>query len=359
MAKKKKFNIESAHYSCHKCSNSGELQNPSKREIIPDACPRCGDASQIEWVYTLSCKKCKKSAEYVSKHGLNSDKKLECKHCGQSFSKSASREYSEATITAIIIAVLLRIFVIEAFKIPSKSMVPTLMVGDHIFVNKFIYGIRLPFTKYWLTHFKEPQRGDVMVFIYPRDDVKQKSFLYIFSGLVGEGNVNKLEHALGLDVPDFIKRVVGLPGDRIRFSGDDVFINGEKLVSAPIEVVGNNPENKRQMLIKSPSEIPDSARFKTIPYAPEWQDFTYYLERLGDKTHLKQEAGRQMSEGEEIVVPEGHLFVMGDNRDQSSDSREWGFVPRENLVGKAMFIWLSLDHDLGGLRWDRFGNWIR
>lgn len=359
MAKKKKYSIESAHYSCRKCSNSGELPHPSQREVVPDTCPRCGNGGQIEWVYTLRCKKCKKSAEYVSKQGLNSDKKLECKHCGQSFSKSASREYSEATITAVIIAILLRIFVVEAFKIPSKSMVPTLMVGDHIFVNKFIYGIRLPFTKFWLTHFKKPERGDVMVFIYPRDDVRQKSFLHIFSGLVGEKNITQFEHAIGLDVPDFIKRVVGLPGDRIRFSGDDVFINGEKISVAPMTILGNNPDNKKQLLAKAIDSMPDSDQFQTIPYAPEWRDFNFYLERLGNKTHLKQEANRLMDDREEIVVPENYLFVMGDNRDQSSDSREWGFVPMENLVGKAMFIWLSLDYDLGGFRWDRFGDWIR
>jgi signal peptidase I len=244
--------------------------------------------------------------------------------------KSNVREYAEALFTAILIALLLRAFVVEAFKIPSKSMVPTLMVGDHIFVNKFIYGLRLPFTKKWVVHFKHPQRGEVIVFMYP-----------------------------GNESLDFIKRVVGLPGDRLKFVGDDVLINGQKVEVQPVEVKGPNPNNKRELLVEPPQGMPDAQKFTTLPFAPEWKDYTYYLERMGEHTHFKQEATAHFRDGQEVLIPPDMLFVMGDNRDNSSDSREWGFVPMENLKGRALFIWLSLDHDQKGIRWDRFGKWIQ
>ncbi len=244
--------------------------------------------------------------------------------------KSNFREYAEALLTAVLIAFFLRAFVVEAFKIPSKSMVPTLMVGDHIFVNKFLYGIRLPFTKYWVAHFKKIERGEVLVFMFPSD--------------------NSL---------DFIKRVVGLPGDQIKIAGDDLFVNGQKVETAPVQVTGPNPKNRRQLLINPPANFPDGTKFTKMPFFPEWDGYDFFLERLGNHTHLKQEGGRAFKEGEVITVPEGKLFVMGDNRDNSSDSREWGFVPMENIKGKAMFVWLSLDHDQGGVRWNRFGTWIQ
>ncbi len=247
----------------------------------------------------------------------------------ESNEKSKFREYIEAFLTAVLVAFVLRAFVVEAFKIPSKSMVPTLMVGDHIFVNKFIYGLRVPFSKKWLTHFKTPQRGEVIVFIYPLNE--------------------KL---------DFIKRVVGLPGDSIKVSGDDVYINGEKVSYQPITVVGQNPKDKRELLLQPPAELKNGEEYKEMPYFPEYGDYSFFIEKLGNTAHLKQEAGFQIREGVDVKVPEGKLFVMGDNRDNSSDSREWGFVPLENVKGKAMFIWLSLDHDQGGVRWDRFGKWI-
>ncbi len=243
--------------------------------------------------------------------------------------KSSFREYLEALLTAILIALFLRTFVVEAFKIPSKSMVPTLMVGDHIFVNKFTYGIRIPFTKKWITHFKQPQRGEVVVFMWP-----------------------------GNEKMDFIKRVVGLPGDQIKFEGDDVIVNGQKMETAPVAVPGPNPKNRRELLINPSPGLPDDEKFRTMPFSPEWRDYSYFLERMGDHTHLKQEANRHFGAGQEITVPPGMMFVMGDNRDNSSDSREWGFVPEVNLKGRAMFIWMSLDHDLGGIRFDRMGKWI-
>lgn len=247
--------------------------------------------------------------------------------------KSSIREYAEALLTAILIALFLRAFVVEAFKIPSGSMIPTLVVGDHIFVNKFIYGLRIPLTKKWAVQFRKPERGETIVFIYPENP--------------------KL---------DFIKRVVGIGGDKIRFEGDDVFINGEKVQVAQLEVEGLNPKNKKQLDLNPDKNFPDGADFTEIPYYPHWRDYKIFLERLGDHTHLKQEGSFDFIRSREVEVPKGMLFVMGDNRDNSKDSREWGFVPIENVKGKAMFIWLSLrynaNHKIEGIRWDRFGKWI-
>lgn len=237
--------------------------------------------------------------------------------------------YFYALLTALIIAFILRSFVIEAFKIPSKSMVPTLLVGDHLFVNKFIYGIRLPFTKKWIAHFKKPERGEVIVFIYPKDESL-----------------------------DFIKRVVGLPGDQVEVRENNLYINGEKVNKTPVLVQGIDPNNKRKLLVSGPGEQEEWALFKELPFIPEWKEYDFYAEQLGTKKHWAQQMKMMHGRDAKVTVPEGHLFVMGDNRDNSSDSREWGFVPMENMVGKAMFIWLSMDHDQGGIRWNRFGKWI-
>ncbi|HKX11734.1 MAG TPA: signal peptidase I [bacterium] len=251
--------------------------------------------------------------------------------------KSKFREYAEALLTAILIAVFLRSFVVEAFKIPSGSMIPTLMVGDHIFVNKFIYGIRVPFTSKWLWKYKEPQRGEAIVFIYPKD------------------------HSL-----DYIKRVVGLPGDRVRIDGDDVYVNDQKLEVTQVPVIGKDPKNQLLLDLSPPADVPGADKFKKIPVSEGWSFFRVYLEKLGDHLHLKQEAPRQEDLNREFLVPADNLFVMGDNRDNSQDSRYWGFVPIENVKGKAMFIWLSLryredrpEHGWAGFRWDRFGQWIQ
>jgi signal peptidase I len=245
--------------------------------------------------------------------------------------KSSFREYVEAFLTALLIAFFLRAFVVEAFKIPSKSMVPTLLVGDHIFVNKFIYGLRLPFSKKWVAHFGTPQRGEVIVFTYPKNESL-----------------------------DFIKRVVGLPGDKITIKGDDLYVNGEKENIYPVIPKELDPQDKRKIDVEKIEDGELIKYFSELPFMTEWKDYKYYVEKLSGVPHYIQHSiylGR--NEELEITVPPDHLFVMGDNRDNSSDSREWGFVPMENIKGRAMFIWLSLDHDQGGVRWHRFGKWIR
>lgn len=251
--------------------------------------------------------------------------------------KSKTREYVEALLTAVFIALFLRSFVVEAFKIPSGSMIPTLMVGDHIFVNKFIYGIRVPFTSRWLWKYKDPQRGEPIVFIYPKEP--------------------------GLD---YIKRVVGLPGDRVLVDGDDVYVNGEKLPTVQVPVLGKSAKNPRLLDLEPVEAFGAPSKYKTIPAFENWEYFRVYLEKLGERVHLKQEAPQHYEERKEYVVPADHLFVMGDNRDNSQDSRFWGFVPIANVKGRAMFIWLSLryhndrpEEGIAGFRWDRFGRWIQ
>jgi signal peptidase I len=235
--------------------------------------------------------------------------------------KSVVREYAEALTMAIVIALIIRAFVIEAFKIPSGSMLPTLSIGDHIFVNKFVYGLRIPFTAHRFVSFREPRRGEVVVFIYPVDRSK-----------------------------DFIKRVIGLPGDRIHVEGEDVFVNGEPLRTRPVEI-SEYPGDRRRLIARDGKQ-------RTIPFVRGWRDFDFSEEDDGGITHLVQHERSIDRAPFDAVVPQGQYFVMGDNRDNSSDSREWGFVPSDNIKGRAMFVWLPLDKDHGGIRWHEFGRWI-
>jgi signal peptidase I len=200
--------------------------------------------------------------------------------------KSVIREYAEALTVAILLALVIRTFVVQAFKIPSSSMEPTLQIGDHILVNKFIYGVRLPFVGGRLLPFTSPERGDVIVFVYPEDTSK-----------------------------DFIKRVVAVGGDTVEVKEKKVYVNGK-----PVE----------------------------DPHA-------FYAE--GDKGRREKRDNMAPKE-----VPEGKLFVMGDNRDRSYDSRFWGFVDVGEVKGKAFIIYFSWDSTatspLHWIRWDRLGDLI-
>ncbi len=244
--------------------------------------------------------------------------------------KSKLREYTESLLFALIVAVLLRSFFYEPFKIPSDSLVPTLMTGDHIFVNKFIYGWRIPLTKKWFFKWKEPKRGEVIVFIYPRNESM-----------------------------DFIKRVVGEPGDKISIRHDQLYVNNEPIQQYEVKVAGIDPENKRKLLLQNVDGQVPFTGFDKMPFYPAWQEYRYYVEKMGERFHFIQRLAYHLPQNFEIQVPANHYFVMGDNRDNSADSREWGFVPRENLKGRAELIWLSWDHDQGGIRLSRFGSLIR
>ena len=226
------------------------------------------------------------------------------------FRKPPWRETIEQIVVAVLIALLLSSFVIEAFKIPSGSMIPTLHIGDQIFVNKWIYGLRVPFTSIRIIDFAPPERGDVIVFIYPVDPSE-----------------------------DFIKRVIGVPGDTVEVRHGTVFVNGNAL---PREPKGRRSEWDKE------------------PAASAWteQVSTAFVEHVDGKeyTVLEDDIPGQHDNTTPKVVTPGHLFVMGDNRDHSYDSRGWGMVPTENVLGRAMFVWWSWGKD--GLDVSRLGTWI-
>jgi len=232
---------------------------------------------------------------------------------------------------AILTVLLIRSMVAEPFRIPSGSMVPTLAIGDHILVTKYSYGMRWPITRIPMTEIKVPDRGDVIVFIFPGSDDGKPS------------------HWFDIPVPpfntlDYVKRVVGLPGDSIAVVDNIVFINGvaqERSHVAKVEFVDD--------------------RCKRIPT----REFKENLEGVEHAVLNATRYGLRMGDYGPKTIPEGHVFVMGDNRDHSADSRVWGMVPLRNIKGKARFIWLSYDQCkqglplLGDVRGERFGLPVR
>lgn len=199
--------------------------------------------------------------------------------------KSTFREYAEAIGMALLLALFIRTFIVQAFKIPSGSMIPTLQIGDHILVNKLAYGIRIPLWGHYLVDFGKVQRGDVIVFIFPEDRSK-----------------------------DFIKRVVGVAGDTVEIRGKKIYINGQQVEDPHAHFEGDDPQNIL------PASRDD--------YGP-------------------------------TKVPGNHLFVMGDNRDRSYDSRFWGFVNLDDVRGKAFLIYWSWDGSDRWVRWERLASLIR
>lgn len=208
-------------------------------------------------------------------------------------------EYSKSFFPVLLIVFLLRGFIVEPFKIPSGSMLPSLYIGDFILVNKFAYGIRLPVLNMKVFETGGPERGDVAVFRYPRDPSL-----------------------------DYIKRIVGLPSDHIAYYNKVLYVNGK----------------------------PVKRSFSSQYDGPGQEQANEYFEELADDGHamLLMPARPNSLEGE-WIVPEGMYFVMGDNRDNSNDSRVWGPVPERNLVGKAFMIWM---HWSGSVKWDRLGDFI-
>ncbi|MCK6545499.1 signal peptidase I [Myxococcota bacterium] len=248
--------------------------------------------------------------------------------------KSTAREYAESIAIAIFIAVFLRAFVVEAFKIPSGSMIPTLAVGDHIFVNKFIYGLRVPLTNAWFAEWGTPSRGEVIVFRFPDDTSK-----------------------------DYIKRVVGVAGDHIRVEGSDVFVNGKKLereTKGPDRYVDEGEEGGvsmpgfvRHVLAYAERPSGDASKAYTVIYSPGGGGRDPFPKGANLRgLDCPPAVGDAPAE---CVVQPGHLFVMGDNRDNSSDSRTWGCVPTAYVKGRAMFVWWSRGSH-SGVRWERFGQ---
>jgi signal peptidase I len=199
--------------------------------------------------------------------------------------KSLVREYGEAIVIAVVLALVIRTLVVQAFTIPSGSMEDTLLVGDYILVNKFLYGAEIPFVDWRMPGLRDPRRGDIIVFKYPQDEKR-----------------------------DFIKRIVGVPGEQIQIRGAQVFVGGRAL---------------EEPYVKPGSQMLGHTAGAYCPYA-------YGCEAT--------------------VVPPDSYFVMGDNRDNSQDSRYWGFVRRDKIKGKAFLIYWSWDGKSHWLRWWRLGN---
>lgn len=214
-------------------------------------------------------------------------------------------EYSASFFPVLLIVLILRSFIAEPFRIPSGSMIPTLEIGDFILVNKFSYGIRLPVIHTKIIDIDEPKRGDVAVFRFPVD---------------GE--------------TDYIKRVIGLPGDKVRWENKRLFINAQEVLQTA------------------------NGNFDAIDKHNRVQKAVRFSEQLGDVKHDIITVSSARGVVGETTVPAGHYFVMGDNRDNSSDSRFWGFVPEENLVGKALFVWMHLSIGGDGFKPSRIGEGI-
>lgn len=234
-------------------------------------------------------------------------------------------------LIAVLVALTLRWSLLEAFVIPSESMLPTLLVHDHIFVNKIIYGVRWPFTKKWITRFSNPKRGEVMVFRYP-----ENPSVY------------------------YIKRVVGVPGDRIFYEKGDLYIND--ILVSKITPTGRVKAEFDWLNKEATNSVGENFSF-----------FTHWEENIDGKPHsiLLRNQQRNFSYGP-YEVPKGHYFMMGDNRDNSQDSRFWRedkrFVPEANLIGRALVVWLSCEKTLPllsflcdplELRWKRFFHMIK
>jgi signal peptidase I len=200
-------------------------------------------------------------------------------------SKSTFREYAEAIGMALLLALFIRTFIVQAFKIPSGSMIPTLQIGDHILVNKLAYGVRMPFLEDYIVEFSEPRRDDVIVFIFPEDRSK-----------------------------DFIKRVAAVAGDSVEIRDKRVMINGKQIADPHAHFEGDDPQT--------------AGLANRDDYGPR-------------------------------IVPEDHVFVMGDNRDRSYDSRFWGYVHLDEIRGKAFLIYWSWDGTDRWVRWERLGSLIR
>lgn len=215
-------------------------------------------------------------------------------------------EYSKSFFPVLFIILLIRSFVVEPFTIPSASMVPSLLIGDFILVNKFAYGLRLPVANSKILDIGEPKRGDVVVFRYP-DDERQ----------------------------NYVKRMIGLPGDEIRYDQHMIYVNG---VPAAQRSVG------RYVGQGSNAEATGSELL---------------VEQLGEVEHQILTINGRGRSSRSWIVPEGQYFVMGDNRDNSEDSRRWGMVPQENLVGRAFFVWMHWDWKLPGfVSWRRIGTTV-
>ena len=249
--------------------------------------------------------------------------------------KSVWREYFESAVVTVIMALFGMTFVVQAVKVPTGSMQNTITIGDHLLVNKFIFapGASLPFLPQ-----REIKRGDIIVFKYPgnkydprRDDRPDNKPIFT----------------------NYVKRVIGLPGDRLRMEGRNIVVNDKPLPEHQLEAIDNNDKAPVKVTNDPPRKPGESY---DVYYNPDFVEEAYPIfEHEGD--------------GREITIPAGNYFVMGDNRNNSEDSRYWGFVPRDLVIGRAMFVYWSYDESapqsnflidfFTNTRWSRTGTMVK
>lgn len=229
------------------------------------------------------------------------------------------KEYIEALLVAVVLALIIRAFVVQAFKIPTGSMLETLQIGDQLLVSKFHYGLRLPFSEHVLVPVYEPARGDIVVFEYPYDEKLDAS----------RPNLKDV---------DFVKRIVGIPGDTVEIRAKQVLVNGQPV---------NGPFVQHTREDIEPSQLPEGH----VEVSVDPKAYFDHCEDVSTACRSKRDWMPRMT------VPAGKYFCMGDNRDESFDSRFWGFVDRASIKGKAMVIYWSWTGPTN-VRWSRIGRVI-
>ncbi len=264
-------------------------------------------------------------------------KPMAVEHKTQGPPKTVWREYFESAVVTVIMALFGMTFIVQAVKVPTGSMQNTITIGDHLLVNKFIFAPGTPFP--FLPQ-REIKRGDIVVFKYPGDPKNPE----------GDRRPDNLPFKT-----NYVKRVIGLPGDHVKVEGDRVLINNQELPEHRIPAKDHEDE-------RFTPELENNKPLEVDPSAPPKKE--------GESYSVYYSTNRTLESGFDQIVPKDHYFVMGDNRNNSADSRIWGFVPREFVVGRAMFVYWSYDESaptsgnffldfFRNTRWDRTGTMIK